>query len=176
MIVRDMINWIVQLSKDRKIEGIITPASDAQLLAEGIATSLPNHIPLRVVLAPFDPTTGKIGTDVPDNAIREGEHFVALNDVTARGNCVSKLGGIVTERGGKLDGMMVFARRDSGQFPLMGELTARFPFYYGTSLDMPQWEVSSCPLCYRGDTVFSWRDMPFLSSATQLRPDEVVSK
>ena len=176
MIVTDMARWISQLSKDHKIEGIIAPASEARLLAEGIATSLTDHIPLRVLLAPFDPTSGKIGTNVPDNAIREEEHFLALNDVTARGNCVSKLGRIVTERGGNLDGMMVFARRDSGQFPLMDELTARFPFYYGISLDMPQWEVSSCFLCQREENLFSWGDMPFLSSANQLRPSEAVSK
>ena len=55
--------------------------------------------------------------------IRRGERFLVLNDVTTRGQCVNKLGKVVTDHGGVLAGMMVFARRDSGQFPLMDELT-----------------------------------------------------
>jgi len=57
---------------------------------------------------------------------------------------------------------MVFGRRDSGQFPFMEELTAQYPFYFGAALDMPQWDPSECPLCRAGETLFSWKDMPFL--------------
>ena len=162
VIARGMGKWIAQLTKNHRIEGIVAPASEARLLAEGIAAYLEAEIPLRVVLAPFDHATGKIGTDVPSEAIREGEHFLALNDVTARGNCVNKLGQIVTDRGGNLVGMMVCVRRDSGQFPFMEELTAQYPFYFGAALDMPQWDPSDCPLCRAGETLFSWKDMPFL--------------
>jgi orotate phosphoribosyltransferase len=115
---------------------------------------------LRVVLTPFDRQTGRIGAEVATGAIHDGERFVALNDVTTRGNCVSKLGSVVTERGGVLAGMMVFARRDSGQFPLMAELTAKFPFYYTADLDMPQWEPEACPLCRASQPVLAWRDLP----------------
>jgi len=87
---------------------------------------------------------------------------VALNDVTTRGNCVSKLGKVITDNGGLLAGMMVFARRDSGQFPLMGDLIAQHPFYYSTDLDMPQWEPAQCPLCRMNKPLLSWRDLPEL--------------
>ena len=76
--------------------------------------------------------------------------------------CVSKLGKVITDHGGQLAGMIVFARRDSGQFPLMDELTAQLPFYYGADLMMPQWEANECPLCPLGLPVFSWKDMPDL--------------
>jgi orotate phosphoribosyltransferase len=75
---------------------------------------------------------------------------------------VSKLGKIVTDHGGVLAGMMVFARRDSGQFPLMDELTGTYPFYYTADLSMPQWDSSECPLCQAGKPLLSWRDMPEL--------------
>jgi orotate phosphoribosyltransferase len=75
---------------------------------------------------------------------------------------VSKLGQVITENGGLLAGMMVFARRDSGQFPLMNELIARHPFYYTVDLDMPQWEPRNCPLCRMSKPLLSWRDMPEL--------------
>ena len=95
--------------------------------------------------------------------IRPGERFLALNDVTTRGNCVSKLGKVMTDHGGVLAGMMVFARRDSGQFPLMDELTGRpYPFYYTADLDMPQWEPAHCPLCRAGQAALVWKDMPAL--------------
>src|SRR5207247_9367117 len=84
--------------------------------------------------------------EVAPGQIKPGEVFVGLNDVTTRGNCVSKLGSVVTDHRGVLAGMMVFARRDSGQFPLIGELTAKHPFYYTADLDMPQWEPKACPL------------------------------
>jgi orotate phosphoribosyltransferase len=58
--------------------------------------------------------------------------------------------------------MMVFARRDSGQFPLMNELIARHPFYYTMDLDMPQWEPAHCPLCSAKNPLLSWKDMPAL--------------
>jgi orotate phosphoribosyltransferase len=58
--------------------------------------------------------------------------------------------------------MMVFARRDSGQFPLMSQLIAQHPFYYTTDLDMPQWEPAQCPLCRMNKPLLSWRDMPEL--------------
>jgi len=162
IIVQDMANWVSELDKDQKVHGIMVPNSDARLLAEGIANRLKNQVPLRVVAAPFDPTTGRIGTDVPPENIQKGEHFIAFNDVTARGNCVNKLGQIVTDRGGTVVGMMVFARRDSGQFPFMDELTAQYPFYYSVGLDMPQWEQSECSLCRLGEELLSWRDMPLL--------------
>src|SRR5436309_1410171 len=101
-----------------------------------------------------------IDTEVSPGSIKPGERFVALNDVTTRGNCVSKLGSVVTDHRGVLAGMMVFARRDSGQFPLMGELTAKHPFYYTADLDMPQWEPKACPLCGAKKPLLFWRDLP----------------
>jgi orotate phosphoribosyltransferase len=89
-----------------------------------------------------------------------GDSFLALNDVTTRGNCVSKLGKVITDRGARLAGMMVFARRDSGQFPLMQELAAQLPFYYAADLQMPQWEAADCPLCRDKKPFLSWKDMP----------------
>ena len=163
IIVKDMADWVSKLDKDQKVKGIIVPNSDARLLAEGIAHRLKDQLPLRVVPAPFDPTTGRIGTEVPTENIQKGEHFIAFNDVTARGNCVNKLGQIVTDRGGTVVGMMVFARRDSGQFPFMDALAAQYPFYYSVALDMPQWEQSECPLCRSGEELLSWREMPLLS-------------
>lgn len=167
MIVEDMAGWIQQLSHDQQIEGILVPASDAFLVAEGIVTSLQDHLPLRMVLAPFDHATGKIGTEVSSHSIREGERFLVLNDVTTRGNCVSKLGRIVSDHGASVAGMMVFARRDSGQFAYMDELAATFPFYYAASLQMPQWEATNCPLCRHATPLFSWREMPFVTFDTR---------
>lgn len=80
--------------------------------------------------------------------------------MTTRGNCVSKLGNVVTDHGGILAGMMVFARRDSGQFPLVQELVRQYPFYYAADLDMPQWEPDQCPLCKAKKPLLSWREMP----------------
>lgn len=161
-IVKDMADWIARIPETQPIQGIVAPNSDARLLAEGIAAHLQERIPLRVVLAPFDSATGKIGTDVPSEQVRKGEHFIALNDVTARGNCVNKLGKIVTDRGGTVAGLMVFARRDSGQFPFMDELSAQYPFYYSVAVDMPQWDAPDCPLCGAGESLLSWCDMPLL--------------
>ena len=173
VISRDMAQWFLGISQHHRIDGLLVPDSDARLLAEGIARELKIRIDIRVVAAPFNPDTGIIGTEVPDGVIRKRENFVVLNDVTTRGNCVSKLAKIVTDHGAKTVGMMVFARRDSGQFPFMNELTARYPFYYGTALTMPQWEPAVCPLCSRGEPLISWKDMPFLSQDAPVRPHTV---
>ncbi len=162
LIAQDMADWIRQAFIKDPIVGIVTTASEARLLAEGVANLLRPAMPLRVVLTPYSPETGKIGTDIGPGAIKAGERFLALNDVTTRGNCVSKLGGVATDHGGILAGMMVFVRRDSGQFPLMGELTATSPFYYTADLDMPQWEPTACPLCRAGKPLLSWKEMPEL--------------
>lgn len=173
IISRDMAQWVWGMGQHFRIDGLLVPASDARFLAEGIARELNGRMPVRLVYAPFTPETGRIGTDIPDNLIRQGETFVVLNDVTTRGNCVSKLGKIVTDHGGKVTGMMVFARRDSGQFPFMNDLTTRYPFYYSTGLTMPQWDPTDCPLCRRGEPLLSWKDMPFLSRESSLRSHTV---
>jgi orotate phosphoribosyltransferase len=121
-----------------------------------------NGYKVRLVLKYLELPYELIETDIKIGAIKTGEHFVALNDVTTRGNCVSKLGKVITDNGGLVAGMMVFARRDSDQFPLMGDLIARHPFYYTTDLDMPQWEPAQCPLCRMNKPLLSWRDMPEL--------------
>ena len=162
LIARDMADWIRQTYEKDPVVGLVTTASDAQLLAERAADLLREKMRLRVVLTPFNRETGQIGTEVMAGAIRAGERFVVLNDMTTRGNCVSKLGKVVTEHGGVLAGMMVFARRDSGQFPLMDELTAKFPFYYTADLNMPQWEPAACPLCKAKKPLLAWKDMPEL--------------
>lgn len=162
LIARDMADWVHTRFSLKPITGVLAPASEAQLLAAQIAEHLPRQLPLRVVLTPFDYGTGKIGTDLAAGSIRPGERFVVLNDVTTRGNCVNKLGKVVTDHGAVLAGMMVFARRDSGQFPLMEDLTKRHPFYYTADLDMPQWEPDRCPMCQRKEPLLSWKDMPEL--------------
>jgi len=160
LIVRDMADWIRQTFCKEAVVGIVATASEARVLADGVAELLREEMPLRVVLTPYNPETGKIGTEVNPGAIKTGERLLALNDVTTRGNCVSKLGKVITDHGGVLAGIMVFVRRDSGQFPLMGELTARYPFYCTTDLDMPQWEPEACPLCKTQQPLLSWRDVP----------------
>jgi orotate phosphoribosyltransferase len=162
LLARDMAAWIRRTFETYPITGIVATTSAAELLAEGIADVLHDTMRMRVTLTPFSCETGRIGTDIKIGAIKPGEHFVALNDVTTRGNCVSKLGKVITDNGGLLAGMMVFARRDSGQFPLMGDLIAQHPFYYTTDLDMPQWEPAQCPLCRMNKPLLSWRDMPEL--------------
>lgn len=160
LIARDMADWVRTRFQKDPVAGIVATSSEARLLADGVADLLHGEMPVRVVLTPYNPETGKIGTEVSPGAIKAGERFLALNDVTTRGNCVGKLGKVITDHGGVLAGMMVFARRDSGQFPLMGELTAQYPFYYTTDLDMPQWEPEVCPLCGMKKPLFSWKDMP----------------
>jgi len=162
LVARDMADWIGRTFQQDPITGIVTTASAARLLAEGVADMLHNRMRLRVTLTPYSDVTGRIGTDIAVGGINKGERFLALNDVTTRGNCVSKLGKVITDHGGLLAGMLVFARRDSGQFPLMNELLAQRPFYYTTDLDMPQWEPAECPLCRRNQPLLSWRDMPEL--------------
>lgn len=162
VIARDMADWLFQHFKETGLVGIVTTRSDAYLLAERVVDLLHDRMRLRLVATPFNAETGRIGTDVSTGAIRTGERFVSFNDVTTRGMCVSKLGKVVTDHGGVHAGMMVFARRDSGQFPLMAELTARFPFYFCADLDMPQWEPSECPLCKEHVPLLSWRDLPEL--------------
>lgn len=162
LVARDMAGWIGRTFQREPITGIVTTASAAKSLAEGVADMLHNTMRLRVTLTPYSDETGRIGTDLATGEIKPGERFLALNDVTTRGNCVSKLGKVITDHGGLLAGMLVFARRDSGQFPLMNELLAQHPFYYTTDLDMPQWEPAECPLCRRNQPLLSWRDMPEL--------------
>lgn len=162
LVARDMSDWIERTFQREPITGIVTTASAARLLAEGVADMLHNRMRLRVTLTPYNDETGRIGTDIAIGGINQGERFLALNDVTTRGNCVSKLGKVITDHGGLLAGMLVFARRDSGQFPLMNELLAQHPFYYTTDLDMPQWEPAECPLCRQNQPLLSWRDMPEL--------------
>ncbi len=160
LICRDMGQWVLGLGQHHRIDGLLVPTSDARLLAEGMATIINPKMPIRVVYAPFNSETGKIGTEIPEEAIRKGNKFVVINDVTARGSCVNKLGTIVRDHGGQVVGMMVFARRDSGQFPLMDDLMSQYPFYYGTNVMMPQWEIPECPNCLRGEEFFSWKEMP----------------
>jgi orotate phosphoribosyltransferase len=162
VLARDMAGWIRRTFETNPITGIVATTSAAEVLAEGVADVLHDTMRIRVALTPFSCETGRIGTDIKIGAIKTGEHFVALNDVTTRGNCVSKLGKVITDNAGLLAGMMVFARRDSGQFPLIGDLIAQHPFYYTTDLDMPQWEPAQCPLCRMNQPLLSWRDMPEL--------------
>lgn len=161
-LAQDMAQWIRAAFADDPINGIVAATSAAAMLAEGVATVLRDTMPLRVALTPYNSETGRIGTEVATGSIHPGERFLALNDVTTRGNCVSKLGKVITDNGGLLAGMMVFARRDSGQFPLMHDLTMQHPFYWTTDLDMPQWEPAQCPLCRRNEPLLSWKDMPEL--------------
>lgn len=158
----DMAVWIRQTFQQHPITGLVATSSAAERLAEEIVTVLRDTMRVSMVLTPYSCETGRIGTDIAVGAIRGGERFVALNDVTTRGNCVSKLGQVITDNGGLLAGMMVFARRDSGQFPLMSELITQYPFYYTTDLDMPQWEPVHCPLCRADRPLLSWKDMPAL--------------
>ncbi len=160
LLAADMADWIRRTFHHVPLTGILTTASAAQTLAQAIADQLRDTMPLRVTLTPYSGETGRIGTEIATGAVHPRERFVALNDVTTRGNCVSKLGKVVTDHGGGLVGMMVFARRDSGQFPLMKDLIAQYPFYYATDLDMPQWEPAQCHLCRTQHPFLSWRDMP----------------
>lgn len=162
LIARDMAEWLGSTFAGELPAGIVATSSDARLLAERVGELIADHAPMRVVLTPFNPETGKIGADIPADAVRPGERFLSLNDVTTRGMCVSKLGKVVTDHHGRLAGMMVFARRDSGQFPLMDELTAAHPFYWSADLSMPQWEPTDCPLCRDHRPLVTWKDLPEL--------------
>ena len=162
LIARDMADWIGRQYANGELAGIIATASAAEVLAEAVADLVREHLRLSVVLTPFNHETGKIGTEVVTGAVRPGERFLVLNDVTTRGNCVSKLAKVVTDHGGTVAGMLVFARRDSGQFPLVEQLMGQFPFYYTADLLMPQWEPSECPLCKTDKPLISWKDVPEL--------------
>lgn len=162
IIASNMAEWILQTFQQNPPAGILTTSSDARLLAERTCEILATHLPMRAVLTPFNHDTGKIGTEIISGTVTPGERFLSLNDVTTRGMCVSKLGKVITDHGGQLAGMMVFARRDSGQFPFMDELTATYPFYFGVDLDMPQWEPPDCHACRAGKPLLSWRDVPGL--------------
>jgi orotate phosphoribosyltransferase len=162
LIADDMAAWIREKFDQGAVTGLLATASAAQQLAEGIAYRLEGTMPLHVAMTPYNWDTGRIGTDVTVGTVGDGDRVLALNDVTTRGNCVSKLGKVITDSGGRLAGMMVFARRDSGQFPLMQDLTGQFPFYYAADLQMPQWEPADCPLCRDKKPLLSWKDMPEL--------------
>jgi orotate phosphoribosyltransferase len=161
-VASDMAGWIRHMLQQDPIRGLVATSSAAERLAEDIAVELRDTMRLNVALTSYSCETGRIGTDITVGAVKPGDRFLALNDVTTRGNCVSKLGKVITDHGGLLAGMMVFARRDSGQFPLMNELVAQHPFYYTTDLHMPQWEPAHCPLCRTNKPLLSWRDMPAL--------------
>lgn len=160
LLAQDMAEWIRRTFHHDPVTGIVATTSAAEVLAQGVADQLHDTMRLRVTLTPYSCETGRIGTDLKIGTIKPGERFLAFNDVTTRGNCVSKLGKVITDNGGLLAGMMVFARRDSGQFPLMNELVAQQPFYYTTDLDMPQWELANCPLCRMNTHLLSWKVMP----------------
>ena len=162
LIARDMAEWLVRTFHKDPLAGIVATSSDARLLAEKVRELLADRMPLRIVLTPFNHGTGKIGTDVPQGAVQTGDRFVSLNDITTRGMCVRKLGTVITDHRGELAGMMVFARRDSGQFPLMDELTAKYPFYFSADFHMLQWEPSECPLCQDKIPLLQWKDLPEL--------------
>lgn len=159
-IADDMADWIRRTFRSDAVTGLLATASAAETLARGIADRLGDMRPLRVTLTPYNYETGRIGTDIQVGSVTTQEGFLALNDVTTRGNCVTKLGKVVTDNGGDVMGLMVFARRDSGQFPLMKALVAQYPFYYAADLDMPQWEPAHCPLCRTQTPLLSWKDMP----------------
>jgi orotate phosphoribosyltransferase len=161
-IADDMAGWIQRTFHRDTVTGLLATASASETLAQGIADRLRELMPLRVTLTPYSWETGRIGTDIQLGSVATQEGFLALNDVTTRGNCVSKLGKVITDHGGGLLGMMVFARRDSGQFPLMKDLIAQYPFYYTAELEMPQWEPAHCPLCRVHAPLLSWKDMPEL--------------
>ncbi|MBV6469870.1 hypothetical protein FBQ96_08960 [Nitrospirales bacterium NOB] len=162
VIASSMADWIRRTFPASPPTGIVTTSSDARLLALRTADLLTDLPGFQVVLTPFDYQSGKIGTDVVQGAIETGKSYLALNDVTTRGMCVSKLGKVVTDRRGRLAGMMVFARRDSGQFPLMDELTATHPFYISADLNLPQWEPAQCPLCTAQEPLWQWSRLPEL--------------
>jgi orotate phosphoribosyltransferase len=162
LIADDMAAWARRTFAQGKVTGLLATASAARELAEGIAHRLGTVMPFRVSLTPYSCETGRIGTEVMVGGVGAADRLLALNDVTTRGNCVSKLGKVITDNGGRLAGMMVFARRDSGQFPLMKELAAQYPFYYAADLEMPQWEPDVCPMCRENKPLLLWKDIPEL--------------
>jgi orotate phosphoribosyltransferase len=162
VVAEHMAEWMRHAFGQDPVSGIVAPASAAAKLATAIADRLRGTMPLRLTVTSYCCETGQIGTDIQIGAINPGERFVVLNDVTTRGQCVSKLATVVASHGGILAGMMVFARRDSGQFPLVNQLAARYPFYCAADLHMPQWEAAHCPLCRTHKPLLSWRGIPEL--------------
>jgi orotate phosphoribosyltransferase len=160
LIARDMADWIMRRYRNGQIAGIVSTASGAEFLAEAVADIVRPHMRLSVVLTPYDSVSGRIGTEVATGTIHQGDQYLVLNDATTRGNCVNKLAQVVTDHKGIVAGMMVFARRDSGQFPLVDELVNKYPFYYTADLDMPQWEPKDCPLCKEGKPLLKWNEIP----------------
>ena len=160
LIANDMADWIRRTFQRESVTGLLTTGSAAHPLAQAVADRLQGMTPLRVTETPYSCDTGRIGTQISAGTVTVEDKFLALNDVTTRGNCVAKLGKVITDNGGRLIGMMVFARRDSGQFPLVNELIAQHPFYYAADLHMPQWEPANCPLCRTNKPLLSWKDMP----------------
>src|SRR5437016_14545156 len=118
LIVRDMADWIRQTFQKNPIVGIVAPASEARLLADGVASILQAEMPVRVVLTPYSPETGKIGTEVSPGSIKPGERFVARNDATTRRNCVSKLRSFATDHRRARAGLAICSRRDRGPIPI----------------------------------------------------------
>lgn len=159
LIAHDMADWIRRTFLRESVAGLLTTASAAQPLAQAVAERVQD---LRVTVTPYSCDTGRIGTEIGAGTVATEENFLAVNDVTTRGNCVSKLGKVITDNGGRLIGMMVFAKRDSGQFPLVNDLIGQHPFYYAADLNMPQWEPAHCPLCRTNKPLLSWKDMPEL--------------
>ena len=160
LVAHDMADWIRRTFQRESVTGLLTTASAAQPLARAVADKLRGTTPLRVTVTPYSCDTGRISTEISAGTVAAEDTFLALNDVTTRGNCVSKLGKVITDNGGRLIGMMVFARRDSGQFPLVNDLIRQHPFYYAADLHMPQWEPAHCPLCGTNKPLLSWKDMP----------------
>jgi orotate phosphoribosyltransferase len=160
IIAQDMADWIRRRFPRESVTGLLTTGSAAQPLAQAVADKLEGMSPLRVTVTPYSCDTGRIGTEISAGSVTAEDKFLALNDVTTRGNCVSKLGKVITDNGGRLIGMTVFARRDSGQFPLVNELIGQYPFYYAADLHMPQWEPANCPLCCTNKPLLRWKDMP----------------
>src|SRR5207253_779048 len=64
LIARDMSEWVLQTYRKDPVVGIVATASEAHVLVQELAGLLREHMPLRVVLTPFDQQTGKIGTQV----------------------------------------------------------------------------------------------------------------
>lgn len=160
LIAHDMADWIRRTFQRESVTGLLTTGSAARPLAQSVAETLQGTTPLRVTVTPYSCDTGRIGTEISAGTVAAEDKFLAFNDVTTRGNCVSKLGKVITDNGGRLIGMMVFARRDSGQFPLVNDLVGQHPFYYAADLHMPQWEPAHCPLCRTDKPLLSWKDMP----------------
>src|SRR5206468_10673539 len=78
LIVRDMADWLRQTFLKNPIVGIVATASEARLLADGVASILQAEMPVRVVLTPYIPETGKFGMEVSPGLIKPGARFGAV--------------------------------------------------------------------------------------------------